>query len=486
MDHSPAESFLSVDCDSYSSLFESTDSPHQVMTPTSTYDESRQSASPEDEASTGTPDSSDKKPTKKRKSWGQVLPEPKTNLPPRKRAKTEDEKEQRRVERVLRNRRAAQSSRERKRQEVEALEQRNMELEQAFAESQKTNEALMEELRRLRGEQPGASRIPSLESFKENVTLSPQLFGVDQKIVMDDLVKTQTQHTVNPASLSPQPTTDFLEHSEPVFKSEEAPSPAFENLSVQPSASTSDVTQHPAAMLSDLQCHISEETHQALTTSQAWNTVFLRLTMMFISTSAILAACQLPTTQILLSLRANLPLHPSPRILTTILSLVTRPRTSSSSQPTDSTSLSSSPRTTRSSSGRPRSVPSSSTSSRKPTTLRIKSLRKILSSSPNLARPLQDATLEAMRLVSSGYSSHVDGLPSAKVSMTHDFDHDELRQCLSEMVLPSTEVLMALLWALRIEDRKTMTRTSIQRAVGMEATKTVTATFARSEPVSTT
>lgn len=25
----------------------------------------------------------DKKPTKKRKSWGQVLPEPKTNLPPR-------------------------------------------------------------------------------------------------------------------------------------------------------------------------------------------------------------------------------------------------------------------------------------------------------------------------------------------------------------------------------------------------------------------
>lgn len=27
--------------------------------------------------------SSDRKPTKKRKSWGQVLPEPKTNLPPR-------------------------------------------------------------------------------------------------------------------------------------------------------------------------------------------------------------------------------------------------------------------------------------------------------------------------------------------------------------------------------------------------------------------
>merc|ERR1711881_185166 len=62
------------------------------------------------------------KTTKKRKSWGQVLPEPKTNLPPRKRAKTADEKEQRRIERVKRNRLAAHNSRERKRQEVEALQ----------------------------------------------------------------------------------------------------------------------------------------------------------------------------------------------------------------------------------------------------------------------------------------------------------------------------------------------------------------------------
>ena len=57
----------------------------------------------------------------------------------RKRAKTEDEKEQRRVERVLRNRRAAQSSRERKRQEVEALEQRNAALESALHNQQKQN-----------------------------------------------------------------------------------------------------------------------------------------------------------------------------------------------------------------------------------------------------------------------------------------------------------------------------------------------------------
>lgn len=60
-------------------------------------------------------------PAKKRKSWGQQLPEPSTNLPPRKRAKTDDEKEQRRIERIKRNRAAAHNSRERKRQETDVL-----------------------------------------------------------------------------------------------------------------------------------------------------------------------------------------------------------------------------------------------------------------------------------------------------------------------------------------------------------------------------
>jgi len=73
------------------------------------------------------------KPAKKRKSWGQALPEPKTMLPPRKRAKTDDEKEQRRIERIKRNRAAAHNSRERKRQETEtlavALARANAELE---------------------------------------------------------------------------------------------------------------------------------------------------------------------------------------------------------------------------------------------------------------------------------------------------------------------------------------------------------------------
>ena len=80
---------------------------------------------------------------------------------PRKRAKTEDEKEQRRVERVLRNRRAAQSSRERKRLEVEALEKKTKELETALENANKANELLMDELRvDMAAANTPASRIP--------------------------------------------------------------------------------------------------------------------------------------------------------------------------------------------------------------------------------------------------------------------------------------------------------------------------------------
>lgn len=47
---------------------------------------------------------------------------PSTSLPPRKRARTQEEKEQRRVERILRNRRAAHLSREKKKKYIEFLE----------------------------------------------------------------------------------------------------------------------------------------------------------------------------------------------------------------------------------------------------------------------------------------------------------------------------------------------------------------------------
>ncbi|KAL7928989.1 transcriptional activator HAC1 [Trichoderma chlorosporum] len=220
---SPAESFLSAPGDNFTSLFAdssipSTLNPKEMMTPDSFADDrldSRLSAIPEspeaDDDTAAAEHSSEKKPVKKRKSWGQVLPEPKTNLPPRKRAKTEDEKEQRRVERVLRNRRAAQSSRERKRLEVEALEKRNKELETLLHNAQKTNLILVEELNRFRRSSGVVTRSSSpLDSLQDNITLSQQLFGSHdaqsistEQSMMDQMMRSAVNPTVNPASLSP-------------------------------------------------------------------------------------------------------------------------------------------------------------------------------------------------------------------------------------------------------------------------------------------
>ncbi|GAB0145109.1 hypothetical protein EsHS_00005551 [Epichloe bromicola] len=252
---SPAESFMSLPGDSYPSLFDpttppSTMNPADVFTPQSTPAKSEEpengTPSPEEKEETG------KKPGKKRKSWGQVLPEPKTNLPPRKRAKTDDEKEQRRVERVLRNRRAAQSSRERKRLEVEALEIRNKELEAMLVNAQKANLILVEELNRFRRDSGVVTRSPSpLNSLRDTpLALSQELFcsqdghntSSDSAVnLVDQLISSTANPTVNPASLSPEltPVPDEPKIDPQVKESQS---------SEENSATSPDLTQHPAEM----------------------------------------------------------------------------------------------------------------------------------------------------------------------------------------------------------------------------------------------
>ncbi|KAF5489917.1 Transcriptional activator hac1 [Colletotrichum siamense] len=251
---SPAESFVSTPGELYPSLFgdaapsaadDTTVNPSDMLTPPPFTEDNPVSTPDTDSPST------EKKPVKKRKSWGQVLPEPKTNLPPRKRAKTEDEKEQRRVERVLRNRRAAQSSRERKRLEVEALERRNKELEAALSNVTKANQLLVEELNKFRRDSGMLTRSSSpLDPLRSNtVTLSPELFGshdghrpsIDEtKNLVDDLMTTSHSNpTVNPASLSPE--------LSPIAEDDEVD--AEDNDVAETNVkSSSDLTQRPAAM----------------------------------------------------------------------------------------------------------------------------------------------------------------------------------------------------------------------------------------------
>ncbi|KAI6710891.1 hypothetical protein JHW43_006572 [Diplocarpon mali] len=252
-EHSPADSLVSTPGTPYPSLFthhqSDTMDPTEVMTPQSYEDDSMFGGSLNGSMA-GTP-APEKKQVKKRKSWGQQLPEPKTNLPPRKRAKTEDEKEQRRVERVLRNRRAAQSSRERKRQEVEALEaqkliveQTNQDLLRRLQEAEAKNAVLQRQLEELGGgmkafqpssvaSSPGASD-QIRKTPRPSITFSQTLFGpsdADRCLTgTPSNAESPIVQTVNPASLSP----------------EVAP------VDSTPGADSSNLTQHPAAVLCDL------------------------------------------------------------------------------------------------------------------------------------------------------------------------------------------------------------------------------------------
>lgn len=113
-----------------------------------------------------------------------TLPLPPGALPPRKRAKTKDEKEQRRIERIMRNRQAAHASREKKRRHVEELEKRcvsltseNEKLHSGFSQVQTQNSQLFEQFKRL------ASLVESARS-------SGDLSALDTAKLMDEATST--------------------------------------------------------------------------------------------------------------------------------------------------------------------------------------------------------------------------------------------------------------------------------------------------------
>ncbi|KAJ5295096.1 Snf7 [Penicillium antarcticum] len=217
-------------------------SPDPEMYTISPADTSLDSPEPEDDIKE---EEDEKKPAKKRKSWGQELPTPKTNLPPRKRAKTDDEKEQRRIERVLRNRAAAQTSRERKRLEMEKLEtekirmeQQNQFLIQRLSQMETENNRLSQQVAQLSAEVRGSrSATPKASSPAiESPTLTPTLFKQEG----DEL----------PMERIPFPTPSVTDYS-PTLK----PSTLAE---------ASDATQHPAAVLCDLQSPLSDDDFRRL------------------------------------------------------------------------------------------------------------------------------------------------------------------------------------------------------------------------------
>ncbi|KAB8228228.1 hypothetical protein BDV23DRAFT_161286 [Aspergillus alliaceus] len=305
----------------------------------------------------------EKKPAKKRKSWGQELPVPKTNLPPRKRAKTEDEKEQRRIERVLRNRAAAQTSRERKRLEMEKLENEKIQMEQQ-------NQFLLQ-------------RLSQMEA--ENNRLSQQLAQLAAEVRGS---RANTPRPGSPATTSPTltPTLFKQERDELPLERIPFPSPSLSDYSptLKPSTlvESSDVAQHPAAVLCDLQCpsldskEMEPPSHFLISAPGLNITLQMTLQLLFLTmTSTAYSTVIRPLSQILQSLKTGSPLMFSREEIYQhfhlILWLISTPSRSPSR------------------------------ASRWPTAFRMRLLARLLACNPALARPLRDATGRALQLAVS-------------------------------------------------------------------------------------
>ena len=211
-------------------------------------------------ASSPAPSTQEGKAVKKRKSWGQVLPEPKTNLPPRKRAKTEDEKEQRRIERVKRNRLAAHNSRERKRQEYELLQAEKDQMEQDLLAARRQIAQMTTELKAYRQKYPG--QVPEADVDLDNAPVS-------------DYTSFTSPDTVNPAKTTAStgfPSPDSMTMDS--FDSPRDSSCAPETPNFSESAVDFDQTRYPAEILCDLQCRSTSASTDSLSATWAFLSLF--------------------------------------------------------------------------------------------------------------------------------------------------------------------------------------------------------------------
>lgn len=206
-------------------------------------------------------------PKKKRKAWGQPVPEIVPILPPRKRAKTAEEKEQRKNERILRNRRAADKSRQRQKAAQAELEQQNKTL---IAEN-----AQLKELLRQHG---------LLSGFHFNHPTPPPSVTMSPPSPYD-LENMKHENSPPPAY---EPESNDKSSATPVL-SAGTPAPSYyqespalapilnlgESATQTTSVPNSVLTQYPAVVLCDLQCQPEtlDQKLRSLQPNQMVNTV---------------------------------------------------------------------------------------------------------------------------------------------------------------------------------------------------------------------
>jgi transcriptional activator HAC1 len=95
-------------------------------------------------------------------------------------------------------------------------------------------------------------------------------------------------------------------------------------------------------------------------------------------------------------------------------------------------------------------------------------LKKILSSNPNLARPLTDATMEVLRLSSEQRDDRVMAL-WRETSATRGFSLEQPSRSAGHGGLPSREVLLTLLWTLRVEMKRMEGRLDAKQSLDTES-----------------
>ena len=321
-----------------------------------------------------------------------------------KRARTDDEKEQRRIERVLRNRQAAQSSRERKRQEVEKLEG-----EKSLIEQQ--NEHLKSQLLRVEHEkfqltQQIAKMASEMEVFKHGSSVSASTTSSPQQgpslSQHDQLIKQELDDY--PFAL-PTPQQSL---GAPSVKSFSSPSTATYSVSSTPASiglglealtASPDMTQHPAAMLCDLQCQ-SMEACQASTQPTTRHEAAIRLysanLLCLTVISAVYSQLIWPLRMIFVSLRMGSSLPPSMMTTPMVLPLIRWLTSTPTNLLPPSTPTASQPKTSPTT-----AMSTRRTASSKAPILCLRLLRRLLLSSPSLARPRRAATGRALRLKTS-------------------------------------------------------------------------------------
>ena len=338
---------------------------------------------------------------KKRKAWGQPIPDFKIVLPPRKRAKTAEEKEQRKNERVIRNRKAADKSRQRQKAAVAELEIKTTHMEAELAQLRAKVAYFESKYGAIQGTDV-PSLTTNLDTFPPQSTgdhalgTSPKAgsHGPQDSLPAGAFAFDATSHlspgntssytttpgpTVSIVPDSPRPSmspnhspvlapTLFQTHDQFTFPNlgHHDISPAYVNFD-----ELSDMTQYPAAILcDDPQCR--SETSTALTSQEPANQFKIRLllvnlTMLMTIYETFSATMLLPMCQIFRTLGESL----STTCLTEdwmdrhfplIHSLITRP-TSTTSRPL----------------------------------FRMKLLSRLLACSPSLARLLEAATNKALQ-----------------------------------------------------------------------------------------